>query len=465
MRAKYHESDPFASASFEDLRRFMLESREEPPVSFEDYEQELHRRVQAWEAEVVGAQLSDYDIDESRIEVEGQMFRNKMKSVKEYHCLAGTFEVERTLYVPASGGGKAICPLESCAGIVEGCWSPLAARVMAQAVAISTPKEASSLFNELGGMQPSTSSLDRLPKALSEKWEARREAFETELREQEQVPVEAVAVGVSLDGVQVPMKDGERANKRSQPDKRPCGPAGYREVGCGTITFYGLEGEALQTIRYGRMPEAKKATLKSQLTAELQSIFASEPGLELVGLSDGAPDHWQFLGELPGEIGTTGLEMKKSVDLFHVLEHVKVALDAYHGESTPESKAAFEECRLWLRESSDGAKRVLRALRYRRGRSRGSPRAAIDREIRYIEKRTELMRYKDLLDENLPVGSGVVEAACKTLASERLKRSGMSWREPGLQAILTFRSLLQSDRWHRAWQLLANEYRSDVLAA
>ena len=51
MRAKYHESDPFASASFEDLRRFMLESREEPPVSFEDYERELHRRVQAWEAE------------------------------------------------------------------------------------------------------------------------------------------------------------------------------------------------------------------------------------------------------------------------------------------------------------------------------------------------------------------------------------------------------------------------------
>ena len=75
------------------------------------------------------------------------------------------------------------------------------------------------------------------------------------------------------------------------------------------------------------------------------------------------------------------------------------------------------------------------------------------------------MHYKDLLDENLPVGSGVVEAACKTLASERLKRSGMSWREPGLQAILTLRSLLQSDRWHRAWQLLASEYRSEVLAA
>ncbi|MFQ5382800.1 MAG: hypothetical protein ACE5EF_14440 [Dehalococcoidia bacterium] len=465
MRAKYPESDPFASASFEALRRFILESRQEPSGSFEDYERELHRRVQAWEAEVVGAQLAGYDIDEPRIEFEGQVLRNKMKSVKEYHCLAGTFEVERTLYVPASGGGKATCPLEFRAGIVEGCWSPLAARVMAQAVAISTPKEASSLFRELGGMQPSTSSLDRLPKGLSEKWEARRQAFESDLREEEEIPAEAVAVAVSLDGVQVPMKDGERAKKRSQPDKRPKGPAGYREVGCGTITFYDLEGEALQTIRYGRMPQAKKTTLKSQLTAELQSIFASEPGLELVGISDGAPDHWEFLEELTGEIGVEGLEMRKAVDLFHVLERVKRALDAYHEESTPESKAAFEECRVWLRESTDGAKRVLRALRYRRGKSRGSTRAAIDREIRYIEKRTPLMGYKDLLDEHLPVGSGVVEAACKTLASERLKRSGMSWRETGLQSILTLRSLIQSDRWSRAWQLLAREYKSDVSAA
>jgi hypothetical protein len=77
--------------------------------------------------------------------------------------------------------------------------------------------------------------------------------------------------------------------------------------------------------------------------------------------------------------------MKKAVDLFHVLERVKRALDAYHGESTPESEAAFEECRVWLRESSDGAQRVLRSLRYRRGRSRGTTRAAIDDEIRYSD--------------------------------------------------------------------------------
>lgn len=463
MVVRYQNSDPFASPGFKALREFIESRTKVPQAELEEFERELHRRTQAWEAEVMARQLSKYDMDDAQIEVEGRAYRRKMVSKKEYHCLAGTFEIERTIYVPRTQGGKAICPLELRAGIVEGAWTPLAARVMADAVAISTPKEASELFGEMGGARPSTSSLDRLPKRLSEKWEAKREAFEAELREREEVPAEAIALSVSLDGVQVPMKDGDRREKRSRPDKKPQGPAGYREVGCGTVTFYGLEGEALQTIRYARMPEEKKVVLKTQLEAEVGAIMASSPGLQLVGLSDGAEDHWDFISSLPKRIGLQDDEIRKALDLFHVLERVKGALDAYHGESTAESKAAFEECRLWLRELDDGPERVLRALRYRRDKRRGATRAAIDREIRYIEKRKDLMRYKRLLDDNLPVGSGIIEAACKTLATERLKRSGMSWREPGGQAILTLRSLLQSNRWDNAWDLLASEYKISVV--
>jgi len=72
------------------------------------------------------------------------------------------------------------------------------------------------------------------------------------------------------------------------------------------------------------------------------------------------------------------------------------------------------------------------------------------------------MRYKSLLDRHLPVGSGVVEAACKTLAAERMKRSGMSWRQQGGQAVLTLRSLIQSERWASGWGYLASMYRTAV---
>ena len=265
---------------------------------------------------------------------------------------------------------------------------------------------------------------------------------------------------VSLDGVQVPMKDGERAEKRAQEDKRPQGPAGCREVGCGTVSLYDARGERLETVRFGRMPETKKETLKRQLEAELESIFAARPSLILVSLADGFEDNWGFLSKLSSRFGQR--ETNEAIDLFHVLEKVKVALDAYHGDGTPESKAAFEECRIWLRETKDGAERVIRALRFRRGKTRGAKKKTITGVIKYLVKRKDRLRYKRLLDRNLPVGSGVVEAACKTLATERMKRSGMSWLEEGGQAILTFRSLIQSDRWEMGWGLLVSQYKHDV---
>lgn len=72
------------------------------------------------------------------------------------------------------------------------------------------------------------------------------------------------------------------------------------------------------------------------------------------------------------------------------------------------------------------------------------------------------MRYASLRAQHVPMGSGVVEAACKTLVSQRLKRSGMRWRTAGGQAILTFRALCQSERFERAWSLLGETYKRSV---
>lgn len=466
MSAGYSTTDLFTSPAFRALKDFVFTAIEGPvdeAESFETFESDLHEQVMRFEAEIVAARLKRYDVDAKEIEINGELFRWKMESTQEYCGVAGNFEVNRALFVPRAGGGKAVCPLELRAGIVDGAWTPRAARLMARAVACTTPKEAEQFFDELGGMKPSTSSLDRLPKHLSQKWEEKRERFEEELRMREQVPSEAVALTVSLDGVQVPMKDGDRKSKRSQKVKRPQGPAGFKEVGCGTVSSYDAEGNRLETIRYARMPQEKKITLKAQLEAEVRSILSVRPDLEIVTLADGAPDNWEFLEALPEKVGKERDEAKEAVDLFHVLERVKKALDAYHGDLTPESKAAFEECRIWLREKHDGVERVLRALRYRRKACSGKARKTITAQINYIRKRKERMRYKRLLDQNLPVGSGVVEAACKTLAAERMKRSGMSWREQGGQAILTFRSLIQSSRWESGWALLAEQYRCPVI--
>ncbi len=64
------------------------------------------------------------------------------------------------------------------------------------------------------------------------------------------------------------------------------------------------------------------------------------------------------------------------------------------------------------------------------------------------------MRYRDLSDRGVAVGSDVVEAANKTLVTQRMKRSGMWWRTPGEQTTLTVRALIKSGRFDPAWVTL-----------
>jgi len=113
-----------------------------------------------------------------------------------------------------------------------------------------------------------------------------------------------------------------------------------------------------------------------------------------------------------------------------------------------------------LREQIDGVEKVIAALNHLK---RKHPRAArIATELAYFRKNRHRMRYAELAAQGLPIGSGVVEAACKTLVAQRLKCSGMRWGAEGGQAILTVRGWTQSERFDQAWALLAATYKAKV---
>jgi hypothetical protein len=365
----------------------------------------------------------------------------------------GAITLERQIYAPRGGPGRAICPLEERVGMVGGFWTPRAAYESAMLVAEVTPGRAEGLLREMTGMNPSKTSLDRLPKTISAVWESNREGFEEELRQVEMVPKEAVTLSISLDGVLAPMRDGDRTAKRSQAETLPMGPAGYREVGCATVSFHDAEGERISTLRWARMPEEKKETLCRQITAEVRSIRAARPDLTVAKIADGAAGNWEFLTELEPE-------GENIVDFFHACEHMKRAFDAAYGEHSTDSRAAFEQYRVILKESDRGVHQLIRALSYLK--QGGYGRTVIARELKYFRNQRERMHYTEYLSRNLPIGSGVVEAACKTLVTQRLKCSGMSWLQSGGQAILTIRGLIQSDRWERGWALLAQSFRTTV---
>src|SRR3990172_1987488 len=132
------------------------------------------------------------------------------------------------------------------------------------------------------------------------------------------------------------------------------------------------------------------------------------------------------------------------------------------GESTPRSRAEFRRLKTFLKEEDGGADRIIRTFKHHVSRTTGNRQQRIQAELTYFRNQRPRMNYPEYLRQNLPIASGVVEAACKTLVTQRLKRSGMAWTVAGGQAILTFRSLIQSERWSPAWNLLAAEFRQTI---
>ena len=283
-----------------ELERFVLrrekqwQTGQEVP-EFASYEKELHEQLMKLERELLAAELERYDVVVKEIEVEGERYRRVMSSGQNYLSTAGEVRVERHLYrrVGASNE-RCICPLELRAGIIGGYATPRAARQMNFAAVHLPPREAAELFVEIGGMTPSHTTIDHQPKIIAEVWEAKRQEWEAALRQTEEVPPQAIVLAISLDGVMAPVRQTDGTKKEASAGKQTSGPLGYREIGCGSVALYDQEGQRLNTVRYGRMPERKKATLRQQLTAECQHILSQAPHLKVVKLADGAPDNWDL---------------------------------------------------------------------------------------------------------------------------------------------------------------------------
>ncbi len=482
MRALLQENTVASNTSqgqgkgFTRLREYVedLYKRKKPLESMETFEKEFKQLVNQMEQEVLAEGLGQFDIHAKVVEVDGQLFTHVFRGEKNYLSAAGEIRVPRSLY-RGPDGGNAICALEMQAGIVDGYWTPLAARQGVWVTAKLPPADGEELFKEMGDMAPSRSSLDRLSRAVGESWEVHREELEATLCEEIKVPEQAVTMAASLDGVMVPMKrppeeevsedksshetpvkGKSEVNDSSKDDKEEDKKKPYyKEASCATVSFYDTDGERLDTIRIARMSEPGKKTLKAQLSDMVSAALGKRPDLELVKVADGAKDNWTYLGEelCPGE----GVEM---LDFYHAAEHLSDAFSEAYGKDSSKAKAQYKKYRSILRNDEDGAEKVIRALAYLK--SKHPRREKLVTELEYFRNNRHRMQYATARANNQPIGSGVTEAACKTMVTQRLKCAGMHWKTAGGQGILTVRGWIQSNRFDRGWELISSKYRQAV---
>lgn len=244
------------------------------------------------------------------------------------------------------------------------------------------------------------------------------------------------------DGIMIPMRDG-----------------GYREASTATVSVYDRRRRRLGTIYLGQMPDAKQAALTRALTALLTATLTAWPGpvprLAYITDKGSAPDEYfrHVLKKMKHPRDGRPLPWEWVLDFYHVCCYLGKMADALFGPETPAAAQWFGRMRRWLRDRPQGAAQVARSAMQHLDRRRMSKaqRAEFWKAYRYLRRHRGLMDYPGYRRRGLPIGSGVTEAACKTVFTQRFKRSGMRWHGATGQVILDLRTLHLSGIWEQTF--------------
>ena len=141
-----------------------------PDDDFGAFERDLHQRVMAFERELLRRKIEEANVDVRAVEVDGVRLRRVLNSETTITTAAGDVRVRHTLYKNRRDpSARSVSALERRLGIVEG-FTPHAAALAEFLVTELVPTKAAETLERIGNMTPSSSTLGRLPKALSTTW-------------------------------------------------------------------------------------------------------------------------------------------------------------------------------------------------------------------------------------------------------------------------------------------------------
>ena len=141
------------------------------------------------------------------------------------------------------------------------------------------------------------------------------------------------------------------------------------------------------------------------------------------------------------------------LDLFHVMERLWKAAWCFFEEATQKREAhqwVEKELRMLLEGKVRYVVSGLRQMMTKR-KLKGTRRKMIREVTGYIERNQARMKYDEYLAAGYPIGSGVVEGACRHLVKDRLERAGMRWHPDGAQAMLNLRATYLNGEWDSFW--------------
>jgi hypothetical protein len=228
----------------------------------------------------------------------------------------------------------------------------------------------------------------------------------------------------------------------------------FKEACTATVSVLNRRGRRIGTIYLGQMPQARQTALSDDLTRLLQDVLARWEGVlpRLAYVTDCGSHPTAYFEDIlskmcnprrPKEL----LEWEWIVDYYHACQYITQLAEAIFGPGRAAFAWSAKQRRI-LKERTGGIYRVLRsasALRTIRGLI-GSE-TNYDKAYRYLRSRASKMDYRTYRHFRLPIGSGITEAACKIVFTQRFKLSGMQWKLEGGADILSLRIIALSRIW------------------
>jgi len=478
-------------------------------VDYAVFEERVANATAEIERGVHQVALRGLDVDAPYIRVWGRHYRRVHRVARTYASLAGPVTVERTLYRERGcRQAPVLDPIATRAGVVDGSWLPRAARAVAHLVAQVTSREACATSREPMRLPYSRCSIERVGHAVGAEYLRRREQVEPQLIEAYEIPDGARSISVSIDRTTVameepvterpapttplikPSKEALREHARELSPRtravlnealleslrpRPKIMRNYRMAYCATVTLHDERGDALHTIRYGRMPPEAGSIesythrdvhrLMDRVRDDVLALRRRAGPMPVILLADGAPELWRLFSEhLNAE--TLGVVPVELIDAWHALEYIAGAARLLESKQKV-WPGAFRLWKTWLLLEPRGAARVLAALEgagMHTARDESGRRPVGD-ALRYLRARLSRMDYAEARKNGLPIGSGAVEATCKSLVGVRMKRPGARWKHKTGNEILQLRALQLSDRWDAAMPRVLSSLRKRVHVA
>jgi len=337
------------------------------------------------------------------------------------------------------------CPKDNDLDIVKTGYSPGVRRLMSKVGAMRPFGLGHQDLHELADIRVTTKEVERQSHIVGGQIEQFHGAQAKAALSEKVIPIKAVPrMYVSMDGTGVPVVKRETADRRGKDG----GQAKTREAKLGCIfTQTGVDKEG-RPIRDEQSTSYIGAIETADDFASRLYEEAKRRGLDRAGevcvIGDGALWIWNIADEqFHGAC--------QIVDLYHAREHYWTVARGCFKSKTEQSKWA-EDRRLELNDGNVEA--VIKAIETL-ATLEEYDKELCEKEIGYFEKNKERMRYADFKKRGMFVGSGVMEAGCRTVVGQRLKQSGMHWTVRGANNIIALRCSLLSNRWEDFWEYRA----------